>query len=53
LHLRNDRHSVFNSKPGRTPNLDVFYENFVHIPCGWWVMHEDREKIVNLIMQGW
>ena len=49
LHLRNDRHSVFNATQGNTPNLDIFYEEFVHIPCGWWLTEEDKEKIVELI----
>ncbi len=49
LHLRNDRHSVFSAKEGNTPNLDIFYEEFVHIPCGWWLTEEDKEKIVELI----
>ena len=53
LHLRNDRHSVFNVKPGCTPNLDIFYEEYVHIPCGWWVTREDRERIVETIKKGW
>ena len=53
LHLRNDRHSVFNAKEGYTPNLDKFYEEFVHIPCGWWLTEEDKVKIVELIKKGW
>ncbi len=53
LHLRNDRHSVFNAQPGRTPALDDFYEIFIHIPCGWWVTDADRVKIVELIKKGW
>jgi len=53
LHLRNDRHSLFKSPKGRTPNLDAFYESFVHIPCGWWVSDGDREQIVKLIKKGW
>lgn len=52
LHLRNDRHSVFNSSR-RLENLDKFYNDFVHIPCGWWVSNEDRERIVELIKKGW
>jgi len=53
LHLRNDRHSVFEAPSGRTPNLDSFYESFIHIPCGWWLTNEDREQIVSLIKRGW
>jgi len=53
LHLRNDRHSVFNAQPSKTPALDDFYEKYVHIPCGWWVTESDRKKIVELIKKGW
>lgn len=52
LHLRNDRHSVFKSF-NKLPNLDKFYHDFVHIPCGWWVSDDDREKIVSVIKRGW
>lgn len=53
LHLRNDRHSVFAESKRELPNLDKFYAEFVHIPCGWWVEKEDRERIVDLIKKGW
>lgn len=53
LHLRNDRHSVFNAPLGTTPNLDLFYESFVHIPCGWWLTEDDKTIIVKLIKHGW
>lgn len=53
LHLRNDRHQVFNVQESSLPNLDKFYTEFVHIPCGWWVSFEDRNKIVDVIKQGW
>lgn len=53
LHLRNDRHSVFQAQNSQTPDLDVFYEFYVHIPCGWWVSDVDREYIVNTIKNGW
>jgi perosamine synthetase len=53
LHLRNDRHSVFNAKNLNLPNLDSFYENFIHIPCGWWLSKEERDKILQLIQNGW
>lgn len=53
LHLRNDRHSIFNESKRDLPGLDTFYGKFVHIPCGWWVTPEDREKIVELIKKGW
>jgi dTDP-4-amino-4,6-dideoxygalactose transaminase len=53
LHLRSDRHSIFYSENNETPNLDEFYESFVHIPCGWWLSDKDREYIVTTIRKGW
>lgn len=53
LHHRNDTHSVFNNSKCNLPNMDLWYEKYVHIPCGWWVSIEDRERIVELIKKGW
>ena len=53
LHHRSDTHSVFNQSKCDLPNLDKFYSEYIHIPCGWWVTDSDREKIVNLIKRGW
>ena len=35
------------------PNLTDFYDKFVHIPCGWWLNVDQRNKIVELIKKGW
>lgn len=53
LHHRTDTHSVFNESKCELPNMDKFYSEFIHIPCGWWVTDTDREKIVRAIKQGW
>lgn len=53
LHLRNDRHTVFNYARRELPGLDQFYSSFVHIPCGWWVGDAEREMIVDAIQKGW
>ncbi|WP_245712065.1 DegT/DnrJ/EryC1/StrS family aminotransferase [Flavobacterium gillisiae] len=53
LHKRNDLHSFLNDYPSELPNLDLFYSKMVHIPCGWWVTNEDREKMIDLIKKGW
>ncbi len=53
LHKRNDLHTYLNDYPTQLPNLDAFYKKMVHIPCGWWVNVEDRERIVALIKKGW
>lgn len=52
LHLRNDRHSVFGSS-ATLSNLDRFYNEFVHIPCGWWLSEEDLSLIKSSIKGGW
>ena len=53
LHKRNDNHSLFKDSKTELPNLDQFEKKWVHIPCGWWVNSDDREKIVDLIKKGW
>lgn len=53
LHKRNDLHSIFKDSKTRLPNVDQFEKEWVHIPCGWWVTEQDREKIVSVIKEGW
>ncbi|MFA1560862.1 DegT/DnrJ/EryC1/StrS family aminotransferase [Aliivibrio fischeri] len=53
LHKRNDLHTIFNESMSSLPNLDQFENEWVHIPCGWWVTEEDREYIVRTIKEGW
>lgn len=53
LHLRNDRHNIFAKNLSPKPNLEKFYNEYVHIPCGWWVNDNERHRIVSLIKQGW
>jgi dTDP-4-amino-4,6-dideoxygalactose transaminase len=52
-HKRNDWHSVFAESRCELPGLDSFYSRMLHIPCGWWVSDLDRERIVQVIRQGW
>jgi hypothetical protein len=44
---------VFFSSKCDLPGLDSFYSRMLHIPCGWWVTDEDRERIVSVIKKGW
>lgn len=53
LHHRSDTHSVFSQSKCELPNMEEWYSKFVHIPCGWWVNAEDREKIAETIRRGW
>ena len=52
LHRPNHYHSVF--EPYRTdlPQLEQFYRRLVHLPCGWWVTDDDRERIIETIAKG-
>lgn len=52
LHRPNNYHSIFRNSEKPLPGLDIFYKRLVHIPCGWWVTDEDRERIVNIIKKG-
>ena len=53
LHHRSDTHSIFKDSCRELPGMQDWYNSFVHIPCGWWVNEEDRERIVELIKKGW
>lgn len=53
LHHRTDTHSVFAKSRCSLPGMEEFYKSFVHIPSGWWVTEEDRQKIVCAIKKGW
>lgn len=53
LHHRSDTHSIFKDSKRELPNMEQWYNSFVHIPCGWWVDEESRVKIVETIKKGW
>jgi len=53
LHHRCDTHSIFKESKCGLPQMEEFYNNFVHIPCGWWVSKKDRKFIVETIKKGW
>lgn len=49
LHRPNTHHSVFAPFRKNLPGLDLFYKRLVHLPCGWWLRIEDRERMVAVI----
>lgn len=53
VHPRNDSHTVFAASARPLRELDSFSQRYLHIPCGWWVRDDDRERIVELIREGW
>jgi perosamine synthetase len=53
VHRRNDLHSVFASSRMELPGLDDFAGRMLHLPCGWWVTDDDRERIVDVLRGGW
>ncbi|WP_409480063.1 DegT/DnrJ/EryC1/StrS family aminotransferase [Pseudobdellovibrio sp. HCB154] len=52
LHKPNYHHSFFKSSFKLLPQLEKFYDRLLHIPCGWWVTNEDRQRIVDVIKKG-
>ena len=52
LHRPNHLHTVFAPYRRPMPQLDEFYRRLVHIPCGWWVGADDRERIVDALRKG-
>lgn len=52
LHRPNHLHSVFAPMRRDLPSLDTYYRRLTHIPCGWWVTDEDRERIVDTLRKG-
>jgi dTDP-4-amino-4,6-dideoxygalactose transaminase len=53
VHERNDKHTCFKAFRSALPALDRTIPRLVHIPVHWDVSHEDRERIVDAIKQGW
>jgi perosamine synthetase len=52
LHRPNHMHSVFQPYRRSLPGLDTYYRRLTHIPCGWWVSDEDRDRIVGALRKG-
>lgn len=52
LHRPNNLHSVFKASDCELPGLASFYRRLLHIPCGWWVDDDARERIVDIIRRG-
>lgn len=53
LHQRNDKHTYLNDFKTELPNLDKFYSELVHLPCGWWVTKKDCDTIIETAKSGW
>lgn len=50
VHARNDRYHIFKMSQTHLPGVDVFDEQHVCIPVGWWVTSDDRERIISAIL---
>lgn len=49
VHNRNDLHECTKEFRCPLPNLDVFQDELICIPVGWWVTEDDRERVVKEI----
>jgi dTDP-4-amino-4,6-dideoxygalactose transaminase len=52
LHKPNHRHTLFGPMARELPGLERFYRRLLHIPCGWWVDDESRQRIVDALRKG-
>lgn len=52
LHRPNNYHTIFDSNKNALPNLNIFYNRLLHLPCGWWITEETREQIANTLTKG-
>jgi len=52
LHRPNHLHSVFATMRRPLPELERYYRRLTHLPCGWWVGDDDRERIVDALDRG-
>ena len=52
LHRPNHLHSVFAPMRRPLPGLEAYYRRLTHLPCGWWVTDDDRERIVDALSRG-
>lgn len=52
LHRPNHYHSIFEPMRRPLPGLDGYYRRLMHIPCGWWVGDDHRERIIDALRRG-
>lgn len=50
LHFRNDRYSGFLNCARPLPNTNVFQDNVIAMPCGWWLGAGDLDYLVDVIV---
>jgi len=46
VHARNDKHTAFNFPNGLLPGVDYFSTHMLAIPCGWWLVQDEMEQII-------
>lgn len=49
VHDRNDTKTVFASSKTHLPGVEEFNRRHVCIPCGWWLTHENINRIENAL----
>lgn len=50
VHRRNDVHSCVKAYQAHLPNLDKYEQEYVSLPCGWWV---DRNNQITRCVKQW
>lgn len=53
VHERNDKHSCVKPFWEPLPQLDELISQVLCLPVGWWLTHQQRERIAAVIREGW
>ena len=51
VHARNDTHTMFKDFRCNLPGVDEFVSEQVSIPVGWWLTEQDRDRIIEAVVQ--
>ena len=51
VHARNDTHTMFKDFHADLPGVDEFVSEQVSIPVGWWLTEQDRDRIIEAVVQ--
>lgn len=51
VHVRNDVHTAFRRFRKSLPGVDEFSKHQISLPCGWWCSDEDRQRVLDSILE--
>lgn len=51
VHNRNDKHSCVSAFATHLPNVDALEKSIVCIPAGWWLTDNEKEHVLNTVIE--